>query len=111
MQDLQKKRDREQALVQQMIQLYCARRHHTDGGLCPDCQALSDYAAQRVQRCPVMAQKTFCSRCQIHCYQPAMRRQIQTVMRFAGPRMLFYHPLMVLRHALQGKKHRSEAKP
>ena len=51
-----------------------------------------------------MAEKTFCSACPIHCYKPEMREKIRTVMRYGGPRMLLYHPMMTLRHMLLTRK-------
>ena len=83
-----------------MIALYC-RKHHVDykkGQLCPVCQELSDYARTRSEHCPFMEQKTFCSNCKVHCYKPQMREAIRQVMRYAGPRMLLYHPLRAVWH-------------
>ena len=34
----------------------------------------------------------------VHCYQPEMREKIRQVMRFAGSRMLLYHPALALWH-------------
>ena len=31
-------------------------------------------------------------------------RKIKTVMRFSGPRMLFYHPIMAIRHLIGNNK-------
>ena len=47
-----------------------------------------------------MAAKTTCARCSVHCYNPKMRRGIRVVMRYSGPRMFFYHPVMAFRHLL-----------
>lgn len=33
-----------------------------------------------------------------------MRDQIREVMRFSGPRMLFYHPIIALRHMILTKR-------
>ena len=65
---------REQRVVEQMIRLYC-RHKEGHATLCPTCR-----------------------RCPIHCYRPAMRERIRCIMRWAGPRMLLYHPLAALRH-------------
>lgn len=96
---LSKKRMQEQRIVGEMIALYCRKNHHGKRGqLCPDCRQLMDYAEQRIRHCPLMEQKTFCSACKVHCYSPRMREQIRTVMRFSGPLMLLYHPVLALRH-------------
>lgn len=101
--DIQTKREREKATVSLMIALYCRKKHGTRT-LCPDCAALDAYARQRSDRCPMMETKTFCSNCKIHCYRPEMRQRIREVMRFSGPRMIFHHPIMALRHVIETRK-------
>lgn len=101
--NLQTKREREKALVSRMIALYC-KKNHGGKSLCPDCAALDAYARQRSDRCPFMETKTFCSNCQVHCYKPEMRERIRAVMRFSGPRMILYHPLLAVRHVMETKK-------
>ena len=98
------KREREKEMVGQMIALYCRKKHGTRGVLCPDCQALADYARLRSDKCPFMQTKNFCSNCKVHCYRPDMREKIRAVMRFAGPRMLFVHPVAALRHLVETRR-------
>ena len=102
------KREREKAVVSEMIALYCRRQHGRKNGLCPECTALNTYARQRSDKCPFMETKTFCSNCKVHCYKPEMREEIRTVMRFSGPRMIFRHPVMAVRHVLEVKKEKSD---
>lgn len=104
MKDVQDKRQREKQMVSQMIALYCRRTHHTKGSLCPDCAELIRYACARSDRCPFMETKTFCSNCRVHCYRPEMREKIRVVMRFSGPRMIFYHPVAAIRHVVETKR-------
>jgi len=94
---------RERNTVAKMITLFC-RAHHTaeSGQLCTRCQALLDYAAQRIERCPFGAQKPTCAKCTVHCYRPEKREEIRQVMRYAGPRMLFRHPLLSILHLVDG---------
>ena len=100
--NLEKKRKKEQYVVRQMILLYCRKNHKTQSGeLCEDCQKLADYAALRSEKCPFMEHKTFCSNCKVHCYKPEMRERMRVVMRWAGPRMLLYHPVAAIRHLWQ----------
>lgn len=98
------KREREKQVVGLMIRLYCRKHHGTRKTLCPRCQALADYAAARSSCCPFMETKTFCSNCKVHCYRADMREQIRAVMRFAGPRMLLYHPVLAVRHLLESRR-------
>ena len=101
--DAKTKRQREKETVSQMIALYC-RRNHGGKTLCPECAALEAYARRRSDHCHFMDTKTFCSNCKVHCYQKDMRRRIRAVMRYAGPRMIFRHPVMAIRHLLETKK-------
>ena len=101
--NLDAKRTREVQTVHLMIALYCRKKHH-GRPLCPDCAALDAYARQRSEKCPFMETKTFCSNCRVHCYRPDMREKIREVMRFSGPRMLFHHPVMAIRHVIESKK-------
>ena len=101
--DVASKREHEMELVSQMIALYC-RKKHGEGKLCPECAELDRYALQRSEKCPFMETKTFCSNCRVHCYKPEMREKIHQVMRFSGPRMIFRHPILVIRHVIETKQ-------
>jgi len=93
--------ERERQTIRFMIEIYCRKKHPSDSaGLCPTCQQLADYAKQRIERCPFKADKPTCAKCAVHCYKPAMREQVRQVMRFSGPRMLIYHPLLAIAHLL-----------
>lgn len=98
--NLEKKRLREQATVTRMVAIYC-RAHH-GSSLCPDCQALADYARRRSQECPKLAEKTFCLYCSSPCYGPKEREQIRRVMKYSGPRLLWHQPILSLKHLLVG---------
>ncbi|MDD4242533.1 MAG: nitrous oxide-stimulated promoter family protein [Smithellaceae bacterium] len=92
----------EHKTIAAMISLYCRERHRTARGeLCPSCADLLAYAQSRLEKCPFAADKPTCSACPVHCYKPERRRQIQDVMRYAGPRMMRSHPLLALRHLLK----------
>ncbi len=95
--------ERERQTVRHMIEIYCRKNHPAERPglqLCPACQQLADYAMQRIERCPFKANKPTCARCTVHCYKPAMREQVRQVMRFSGPRMLLYHPVLAIAHLL-----------
>lgn len=96
--------EKEMRTVYEMIHLYC-RKKHKEKELCPECLELYEYAKMRIEKCPFMETKTFCSQCKVHCYKNKVhcykkdkREEIRKVMRFSGPRMLFYHPVMAIRH-------------
>jgi hypothetical protein len=110
---IENKREYEKQVVSQMIAIYCKKQHKTNGTLCDECQELDTYAKIRSDKCPFMQTKTFCSNCKVHCYKPEMREKIKAVMRFSGPRMIFYHPVTAVRHLIKTKKEqkRLEKKP
>lgn len=99
--DLNAKRAKEKKVSGLMIELYCHRSHGTHKGeLCSECAPLKEYVYSRIDHCPFMETKTFCSNCRVHCYRPDMREKIRAVMRFSGPRMILYHPVMAVRHVV-----------
>ena len=87
------------AIVIQMIDLYYKKRGGTQ---CEECIELKKYAQYRLEKCPFKDKNMFCSKCSIHCYQPDKKKQNKKVMRYAGPRMLFYHPILTIRHFIGG---------
>ncbi len=114
MDKVEKKRLREQEVVEEMIHLYCKKNHSEydpkNKCMCKECQELSDYAKQRSQLCPFMENKTFCANCKVHCYKPEMREKIRKVMRYSGPRMLFYHPILAMWHLITSMKEKRKQK-
>ncbi len=93
---------REKRTVETMVRIACRGRHGTQGELCEECEELLTYALDRLAKCPFQASKPTCAECSIHCYRPDMRDRIQAVMRYAGPRMLFRHPLLAVAHLIDG---------
>lgn len=84
------------------MEIYC-RRHHAPGAgaLCPRCSDLLRYALERLERCPRRdAASGSCRKCPIHCYSPDYRDRIREVMRYVGPRMILWHPVMAIRHLI-----------
>ena len=93
---------REQKTVEYMIGIYCRDHHHTKKKLCQECRELVEYARLRLDKCPFQENKTTCGNCPIHCYKPKMREKIRHIMRYAGPRMIWCHPLLAIGHMIDG---------
>ena len=72
--------------------------------MCGACQQIMDYANLRLVRCPFQEGKTTCAKCPVHCYKPEMRARVREVMRYAGPRMLYRHPVLAVHHLLDGRR-------
>jgi hypothetical protein len=87
-----------------MLRIYCHDHHGAavagEQGLCTECGELLAYARKRLAGCPFGVDKPTCANCQIHCYGPKQREAVRVVMRYAGPRMLWRHPLLALAHLL-----------
>lgn len=95
---------REKRTVEAMIHMYCRARHGTRAGLCEGCATLRDYAHARLDGCRFAEGKTTCAKCAVHCYRPEMRERIRVVMRWSGPRMMLRHPVMAVRHLVDGRR-------
>jgi hypothetical protein len=90
--------ERERRTIEAMIRLYCRDRHGTHNGLCAECDDLRAFAELRLSKCPFQEDKPTCASCPIHCYRPDRREQVKAVMRYAGPRMMWRHPILAIRH-------------
>lgn len=98
------RRARELKTVTAMVHLYCRKHHRAIQGLCDECNVLLDYARRRLEVCPFGDAKPACNKCLVHCYSVERREQVRVIMRWAGPRMLRYHPLMAIRHLLAERR-------
>ncbi len=89
---------RERKTLEAMIRMHCRGLHGSRDTLCHDCRELVEYARRRVSKCPFQEGKTTCAKCPVHCFKPVMRERVRAVMRYAGPRMLYRHPVLTLLH-------------
>lgn len=88
-----------------MIALYCRSKHSSGKELCAECRSLREYALLRLETCRFGEEKPTCAKCPVHCYKSSMRVKIKEVMRFAGPRMLFVHPVAAISHLYRELRH------
>lgn len=108
--------ERERRTLEAMIRGYCRGAHGAisgggDSGLCRDCSELLEYAWRRLERCPFQENKPTCAKCPVHCYQPERREQVRQVMRYAGPRLFWRHPVLTVRHFLDAYRKIPPVKP
>jgi len=96
--------DREKKTIETMIYMYCKNTHDSKDELCQDCSELFENAGERLRHCRFGENKPICEKCPIHCYKPDARENIQKVMRYAGPRMIYTHPIMGFRHLFKKMK-------
>lgn len=92
--------EEEKYTVELMVRMYC---RHREGNkeLCADCARLLDYARERLDKCRFSENKPSCRKCPVHCYRKDMRERVRVVMRWAGPRMLLYHPVIAVKHLVR----------
>jgi hypothetical protein len=95
---------RELATIRAMVRIHCRDKHAMPIGLCSECQALMDYATRRVDRCVFGENKPTCANCKVHCYSADMRERVRVVMRYAGPKMLWRHPILLMAHLIDGHR-------
>ena len=74
--------------------------HREVGPIRSKFRALLDYANRRLERCLFGDAKPTCANCVVHCYRADMRERMREVMRWAGPRMTWRHPVLTLFHFL-----------
>jgi hypothetical protein len=104
--------ERERKTLEAMIRLTCQDRHGTKGEFCSDCKGVYAYAIRRLDRCSFGEGKPTCAQCPVHCYKPDMRHRIREVMSYAGPRMIWRHPVLAAYHLIEGRrKHRAIPPP
>lgn len=94
---------REKLTIKKMIALYesqCPQASAVQGHY----DALFAYAQKRLDKCVFGEEKPACKQCPVHCYQPAKREEMKQIMRWAGPRMLWRHPVLTVRHLIDDKR-------
>jgi len=90
--------------IKAMTKIYCQAHHGTFGNVCESCDSLIKHAHQKLDRCVYGDKKPACKACPIHCYRPEEKAKTQRIMRYAGPRMLFKHPILAIKHLIKAKK-------
>ena len=96
---------RELATLRAMMSIHCRDRHTpSDGALCADCREVLDYATRRLDRCVFGEDKPTCVNCAVHCYSAPRREQVKAVMCYAGPRMIWRHPVLAIAHIVDGRR-------
>ena len=94
----------EKKTVEVMIAMYCNSHHDTSkGNMCHSCNSLLDYAISRIDNCVFEIDKPTCEKCPVHCYEKDQRDEIKKIMRYTGPRMLFKHPVLTIKHLINNR--------
>lgn len=98
-----KRIQREKLTIKKMIALY--QRSCSDALPEPEhYQALYHFAEKRLDKCVFGEHKPACKRCPVHCYPYVKREEMKQIMRWAGPRMIWRHPLLTVCHLVDDKR-------
>lgn len=89
---------RQKHVIELMVRMYCRDNHRSESDLCDECGLLLEYACIRLDNCRFGNNKPSCRKCPVHCYSRSRRDEIRKVMKYAGPRMIVYHPVEAVRH-------------
>jgi hypothetical protein len=88
---------REKNTIDRMIAIYC-KNHNKNESLCDVCEAILEYVHHRIESCRFGACKPACSRCNVYCYHNEMKSRMKRIMKYSGPRMAIYHPILSIFH-------------
>ena len=83
--------------ISTVLALYCRKKHRCKTP-CIRCRIILDYALLQLCKCPYLDKKPKCSHCEMSCFKKEVRRELKIIMRWAGKRMIFYHPILTLLH-------------
>ena len=98
--------EKEKQMIVKMIDIYYKKKSH---GTIEEGEELKAYAIKRLDNCRHGDDKGFCSHCKTQCYIPKYKAKIKEVMKYSGPRMMLYNPLMVINHLLLDIKKSSKS--
>ena len=104
-QAIENKRLKELKTVRKMIEIYCKGQHRRKSGdLCESCAELMHLCRSKGRAMPTYGRKKHFVPCAKHTvmHRP-IGNELKEVMRYSGPRMLWIHPIMTIRHILLGK--------
>lgn len=101
----------EKRTMEAMVSAYCRAHHGAKDDLCESCADFLAYSLKRLACCPFGAEKPVCAKCKIHCYKPEYKVTARDIMRWAGPRLLFSHPVLTLKHLWYSATIESPDKP
>ena len=94
----------EKRTVSKMIRIYCKSKHNGSVSLCEECIKINEYALKRLDKCQFGENKPSCQNCPVHCYKPEMRKRIQEIMRYSGPRMIYHNPILAIKHLIKNRQ-------
>ncbi|MGX7025946.1 nitrous oxide-stimulated promoter family protein [Vagococcus hydrophili] len=89
----------EKKTVSAMIEIYY--KQFSDEAHQLEEEDVANYAMARLNYCRFGEDKPTCKVCPVHCYKKSYKDKMQQIMRYSGPRMLIYHPVMSVEHFMK----------
>ena len=94
---------KEKENIRKTFGVYCHNNHGTEGDkLCPKCTALLTTIFTKIGRCPYGITKPICDKCETPCFGENATREFKNIMSSSQRKMLMSHPMMTIKHKLQG---------
>ncbi|MBR2179963.1 MAG: nitrous oxide-stimulated promoter family protein [Selenomonadaceae bacterium] len=94
---------KEKENIRKTFGVYCRNNHGTEGDkLCPKCTALLTTVFTKIGRCPYGIGKPICDKCETPCFGENATKEFRNVMSSSQRKMLMSHPMMTIKHKLQG---------
>ncbi len=94
---------KEKENIRKTFGVYCHGNHNTEGDkLCPKCTALLTTVFTKIARCPYGITKPICEKCETPCFGEKATNEFRSIMSSAQRKMLLSHPMMTIKHKLQG---------
>ena len=94
---------KEKENIRKTFGVYCRSKHNTEGDkLCPKCTALLTTIFTKIGRCPYGITKPICEKCETPCFGEKSTNEFRSIMSSAQRKMLLSHPMMTIKHKLQG---------
>ena len=99
------RRAREFKMIAAMLRMYCRTHHNLKDTLrsASNVPSFARLCAPALGALRVRRGQPTCAKCTVHCYKASMRERVRVVMRWAGPRMLWHHPLLAIRRMIDGR--------
>jgi len=94
---------KEKETIRKTFGIYCHSNHNTEGDkLCPKCTALLTTVFTKIGRCPYGITKPICEKCETPCFGEKSTKEFRDIMTSSQRKMLFSHPMMTIKHKIQG---------
>lgn len=101
---MENKREKKKKTLNFMFDIY--KKSHPQRK--EDLDELKSYAFTRIDKCPNVEEGIYCNTCKIHCFKEDEKEEMRKIMKFSGPRMMIYHPILAMDHLISTIKYKDK---